>query len=277
METWKYYNHAAIPSVPPYKIPNFLPLENKSIWRIGKKKRVFLARWVTDWDCDYETNWWYIIKDAQFDISKLKAKRRYEINKGVKNFEVKEINPYEYKEELYAVQIAAFSAYPAKYRPRIKRENFMAEIDKWNQYTILGVFARVTKELVGYALLSKKTSDYVEFNVLKVDPKYEKQGCNAALVEGVLRYFNDFLLDGGFISDGARNINHETGFQDYLEKYFGFRKAYCHLHITYNPQIKWLIKVLFPLRKILRKFDFFSIIHQVNAILKMEELIRGKK
>ena len=51
-----------------------------------------LARWTSDWDCGYETEWWYCIKDTPFDISTLKSKRRYEINKGNKNFEVREIN-----------------------------------------------------------------------------------------------------------------------------------------------------------------------------------------
>ena len=34
--------------------------------------------------------------------------KKVEINKGIKNFEVKVINPTEYKEELFSVQVDAF-------------------------------------------------------------------------------------------------------------------------------------------------------------------------
>ena len=32
---WKYYNHAAIPTTPPYETPNLEPIKNGDIWKIG--------------------------------------------------------------------------------------------------------------------------------------------------------------------------------------------------------------------------------------------------
>ena len=234
-----------------------------------------LARWTTDFDCGKETDWWYVIKDTPFDISELKAKRRYEINRGNKNFRVIKITPYDYREELYNVQVAAFSAYPRKYRPVVVRENFISDVNKWSEYTVFAAFLRETGEMSGYALLSQKHSNCVDFMVLKTKPEYERLSVNASLISEILNYYHGFLADGGYICDGARSINHETAFQDYLEKYFGFRKAYCHLHIQYNPQIKWLIKVLFQLRKILSLFDGIGFVHQINSVIKMEEICRS--
>ena len=77
-----------------------------------------------------------------------------------------------------------------------------------------------------------------------------------------------------YVCDGARNINHETAYQDYLEKYFGFRKAYCKLNIAYNPKIGWIVKCLYPLRGIFKKFDSIKIVHLINGVLKMEEYSR---
>lgn len=128
---------------------------------------------------------------------------------------------------------------------------------------------------MGYALLSKPKDGTVDFCVLKLNPNFEKHAGNAALVCGIVYYYEEFLQDGGFICDGSRSVNHETHFQDYLEKYFGFRKAYCHLHIQYNPKIKWVIKLLFPLRKALVVFDEINIFHLINSVLKMEEICRG--
>lgn len=233
-----------------------------------------LARWTTEFDCGHETNWWYVIKDTPFDISKLKAKRRYEINKGLKNFVVKQIDPHDHKDELYAVQVSAFSAYPKKYRPTVEKNKFMAGIDGWNKYLTFGAFYRETGEMAGYALLAEK-KNWIDFSVLKTKPEYEKYAVNAALCGEVLSYYSQLLSTGGIICDGARSISHETNFQDYLEKYFGFRRAYCNLHVNYNVKIKWIVMLLFPLRKILFRFDNFGFIHQINSVLRMEELCRS--
>lgn len=274
MKNWKYYNHAAIPTTAPHEEPNTVPISDNSIWKVVGGTPL-LARWTTDFDCGYKTNWWYVIKDTPFDITELKAKRRYEINKGIKNFEVKVINPTEYKEELFSVQVDAFSAYPEKYRPQVDKQDFLLSIDTWRDFTIFGCFYRETGELTGYALLEESES-YIDFKSMRTIPAYEKFSVNAALVEWVLRHYDGFLRDGGYICDGSRSINHETAFQDYLEKYFCFRKAYCHLHIEYNPKVKWLIKMLYPMRKMLQKIDNVGSLHQINSVLRMEEICRSE-
>ena len=124
----EYYNHAAIPATAPNEVPDMCPIKSGDIWKMTSNGTPLLARWTTDFDCGYETNWWYVIKDKPFDIGALKAKRRYEINKGIKNFDVKIIDPCEYKEELYLVQVAAFSVYPAKYRPTIDKKGLQREL-----------------------------------------------------------------------------------------------------------------------------------------------------
>lgn len=273
---WKYYKQAVIPSTAPHENPDIKPIEDKSIWNIEGKRTPLLARWTTDFDCGYKTNWWYVIKDTPFDISKLKAKRRYEVNKGKKNYEVKEIVPKDFAEELFEVTLAAYSGWPEKYRPHIDRESFFISIERWKWYKVLGIFHIEEKKLCGYALLSKQGL-CVEFNVLRVNPQYERSGANAAAVAAILEIHEKFLSNGGYICDGARSIAHETAFQDYLEKYFDFRKAYCKLNIKYNPKIGWAIKLLYPLRKRLLKVDHISKIHQINAVLKMEEISRGER
>ena len=111
----------------------------------------------------------------------------------------------------------------------------------------------------------------------KTVPEYEKAGVNFALVHAILVDREQFLRDGGYICDGARSISHETNFQDFLERYFGFRKAYCRLHVRYKPRIAFAVKVLYPFRKILKALDGIRLIHKINAILKMEEIIRNRQ
>lgn len=107
---------------------------------------------------------------------------------------------------------------------------------------------------------------------LKTIPKYEKLQINAAIIAVALENINHELNNGFYICDGERNILHETAFQSYLEKYFGFRKAYCRLNVDYRLIICIIINFLYPFRKIIKKFDDFSIFNKINSILYMEEI-----
>lgn len=232
-----------------------------------------LARWTSDFDCGKETNWWYVIADKPFNLQSIKAKRRYEINKGLNNFDVHRINPAEYTENIYEVQVAAFSAYPEKYRPTVDHDSFIESVSHWKEKIVYGAFHKETGKLCGYSFITQ-TANFINFNVLKTIPSYEKLGINAALVYRLVDDYNEFLSNGGFICDGERSISHETAFQDYLEKYFNFRKAYCYLNIVYNPKIKWLVKLLYLFRKYLLRLDNINKIHLLNAVLKMENIVR---
>lgn len=275
---WKYYNYAAIPTTAPHEEVDATPITNGSIWR--EAETPLLARWTSDYDCGYETNWWYVVKDDPFDLSVLKSNYRYKINKGIKNFDIRIIDPQKYIGELFDVFLAAFDSWPAKYRPKFSRndmEKLALQLSEDDSMVCYGAFLRETDELCGF-LQSPTYETYAELQVQRVKPKYEKLQINAALVYGLLTNNYDKLKRGEFyILDGARSINHETFFQDYLEKYFEFRKAFCKLHIVYNPQIRWVIKLLFPIRKLLKQFDGVGIIHQINAVLLMEEINRSQK
>lgn len=270
IEGWRYYVYAAIPTTAPHMPVDLTPVEDGRIWSVDDQKPL-LVRYTSDFDCGYETNWWYVIKDTPFDLSALKAKRRYEITKGIKNFEVRQIVPQEYAETLYEVAYASYQQYPAAYRPRIDRDEYVQSVQDWVDCQCYGAFDRETGELCGYALLYPD-GKYMDFRVMKTVPASERKGINAALTYGILEACNDFLATGGYLCDGSRNINHETAFQDYLEKYFGFRKAYCKLHIRYKGIMGLAIKCAFPFRNALRRLDGIGVIHLVNGLLKMEEM-----
>ena len=270
---WKYYNHAAIPATAPHETPDITPITNKTIWGKLGTGGVLLARWTTEFDCDHETNWWYVIKDTPFVLGELKSKRRYEINKGNKNFIIKEINPIDFAEDIYRVALAAYATYPKSYRPNIEHDSFVANVKAWHFYKVYGAFFIENECLCGYACL-QKNGDYIDFSVLKASPEKEKLGINAAMVYKILIDHESFFLSGGYICDGARSIQHETFFQDYLEKYFQFRKAYCKLNIIYNPKYKGAIQIAYKFRKVLKKLEFVPVIRMANALLKLEEINR---
>ncbi len=279
---WKYYNHAVIPTTAPHEEPDLTPIKDGSIWHIDGKKPL-LARYTTNWDCGYETGWWYVIKDSPFDISALKTKRRYEITKAMRFFDVKEIvNPIEYAEAFAYVQERAFSAYPLKYRPKFNKGAFINSLSVWYEkikagsIKVFAAFYKGTSELAGYSYIIINNKN-IDFAAQKTNPEFEKFNVNAALVNGVLEAFKDKLSDGRYICDGARSINHETHFQDYLEKYFEFRKAYCKLNLVYSSYLcKIVVALLFPFRFFVEKLGSkIGLFHHLSAILKMEEIARS--
>ncbi len=272
--TWRYYRFAMLPICAPHEEADTSKVFDGSIWKDSRKP--FLARWTSGFDCRYETEWWYCIKDTVFDISAINAKKRYEINKGIKNFEVKKINPVEKAEEIFEVLKKAYSAYPEKYRPTADFEELKTEAVKWAKDYVFGAYDRETGVLCGYAVLIKN-GKHIMFSIQKTDPEKEKSGINAALVFGILEAFKDDINNGCYIVDGERNLVHETNFQNYLEKYFQFRKAYCNLNMAYKPVFGLIVKTIYPFRKILTKLDGINIFHQINGILKMEEIARNCK
>ncbi|MDO5291424.1 MAG: hypothetical protein Q4F05_01615 [bacterium] len=271
---WRYYNHALIPITAPHEEISLQELNSGQIWRKREGGTPLLARWTSNFDCGYSTEWWYVIKDTPFNLASIKSKRRYEINKGNKNFEVKIIDPARFVEEIFDIQIKAFSAYPEKYRPTVDHDIFIKDILKhWKNKIVYGAFDNESDEMCGYALLTENTS-YVDFNVLKTKPESEKKAINAAIIYKILLDYNNRLKDGFYICDGSRSISHETSFQDYLEKYFEFRKAYGKLEIRYRNVVRFSVNILYPFRGLLTKLDDNKIIHNIISILKMESIRR---
>ena len=184
---------------------------------------------------------------------------------------MKEINPLDFKEEIYEVYKKAVSSYLRKsYKLEIK-EIFIEKMKNWKNFKVYGAFSKESKELSSYVLLIVNDS-YTSFSVLKSIPKYEKMGVNAAVVSYILEEYNQKLNKNFYICDGERNILHETYFQNYLEKYFGFRKVYCKLNLEYRSIFLIIIKILFPFRNILRKINNILIFQKINSILYMEEI-----
>lgn len=272
---WRYYNHALIPCTAPHETPDVAMLDQKAVWRTPGG-RVLLARWTTDFDCGHETNWWYCICDRPFEIQSLKSKRRNVVANGEKYCRVLIADPMQYEEELLELYNAAQNTYAPTNRNLSDRDSFHRFLKKLSENPAVDFyisFLRETNRAAGYAVVENKDG-YAEFQAQKVHPQLERYQVNASLVKAIADHYADRLGSGFYICDGARNINHKTNFQDYLEKYFGFRKAYCRLHVRYRGALKAVMPLLYALRAPLKKLDGVKLIHQINGVLLMEEYRR---
>lgn len=231
---------------------------------------LLFARWTTNWDCGYETNFWACILDKSFDIEEIKAKRRYEINKGNRYFYTNEIGR-DGVEEMYDVYVESLKGYAEEHAP-ISAEEFSRQwVSAMTEpgAAVIGAFDKETGRLCGFAHCINH-GKYIPISSFKTRITEEKKNVNFALMYGVYEYYKENLAVGCYLCDGWRNILHDTAFQDWLEKYFQFRKAYCVLHMKYRPGLKPIINALYPLRNQLRKYQ------RIYGILKMEECSRNE-
>ena len=264
-------NRALLPACLPHEVV----VNDQDVKSLLRDKNCLFARFTTEFDTPNKTQWWWCLKDDKFDISKLKAKRRYEIVRALKNVNVKIINPLDYIEELYQVTRLAFLEYPLKYRVNITRDTFMQTLEEWRKSggEYWGCFDKETDVLCAYAICVKQC-DCVALSVVKVLPTYMTKGVNAAIVYFLCdKYLNQKNVR--YIYDGERNLRHETNYQEYLIKYFGFRYAYCKLNVIYRSDVKWCVNILFPFRRLFKSLSSrFPMFYNIYCVLKQEEIRR---
>lgn len=271
---WRYYRHAVLPTTAPHENVDLTEIKSGAVWKM--KGLPFFARWTENFDCEQTTNWWYCIKDEPFEFEQVKSKRRTEIRKGLKNCRVDVINPLSAIEDIYSILQTCYEEYPSQYRPECSLEITKKMCKKWEKSHVLFVAYDHDGELVGFTAVEPK-EDYVNFEILKVPAKYQKMEVTAALVYTMVNYF---LREGSpykYICDGERNLIHQTNFMEYLVDKFAFRYAYCDLKMAYRPIVWVIVTILYPFRKILKKFKNIPLIYNVLAVLKMEEIVRGNK
>lgn len=268
---WKYYNHSAIPDLPPHVQVDVNPIQNGSIWNLTSTKgeKPLLARFHTEFDTKAETGFWFIIRDKPLSLDEFSKKRKKVIIKSLERCFVKKIDPKTYVDELYKVYYAAFRSYVTpdneKSEKEFKHDLAESNLEYW------AAFSKDTGEMAGWMSCANH-GDWTETVSSKYHPAFQT---SVRPSEGIHYYvLTHYLNELGqkYICSGSRNINHKTHVQDYKIRNWNFRPAYCNLHIVYNPKISWLMKFLYHLRKFLLLFDREKHFHQLNSLLKMDEI-----
>ncbi len=275
MDKWKFYNGAIISDNEPHN-PVVKSVDCQALF--SQFKSAYFIKYISKYDLPKEIKWWYCIKDDAFKIDNLKSKRKNIVKKGKDNFLTKEIDPQLYIENFCEIMRKSILEYNHNVQIDIKAvERKCAYLSKNQNNKIIGAFFRENpNKLVGSLWLSRigKCINLVEMHVI---PEYEKFQINAALVLFACERLNSDLEKGYYLSDGERNILHQTAFQEYLEKYFGFRKAFCDLKIVYRPWVALFIHLFFPFRnridEYVKKHDV-SIIKKINFVLLLESIRR---
>jgi len=111
------------------------------------------------------------------------------------------------------------------------------------------------------------------YNTIWFQPKALQTYAGYVLFSEMNKYY---LNDRGlkYVSDGARNISHQTNIHEFLQQKFGFRKAYSSLRVRYFPSVKFLIFVIYPFRRWFANRSF-GIFQKIAVLLKQESIRRS--
>lgn len=271
---WEYYNHAIIPTTAPHEEPNLDPIKDGSVWNLtsSQGEKPLFIRYTTDFDCGKETQFWYIVKDAPFKMEDIDKKYQKSIQRALKRCEVRRIDAVAEFEDIYEVYEAAVNNYQ-NIDNRVSKEDFREGVkhdglDYWGAYDI------ATGKMAGW-MSCQNNGDWTETISAKYHPELQSyvRPSDAIHYTILTHYLNE--LGQKFICSGSRSLNHKTNVQDYKIKNWRFRKAFCKLHLVYRKDINIIIKLVYPFRNLLMKFDNITAIHQLNSVLKMEEIARN--
>ncbi len=230
-----------------------------------------LARWHSDWDCGYETNWWYIVCYTPFEFERLSRKSRKNIRKALENCKVKKVNPCDCVEDLWRVFQEATERY-SNFAQTTTRDSFASMIAKAPDYwDFWGGYDKENNRMIGYKICSVY-EEWVDFTASKYSTEFLKLRVSDALNYTALDYY---LNESGkkYVSNGTRSVVHETNVQDYYQEHFNFRKAFCKLHIKYRFPVSFIIRILYLFRGTLKKHNTGKL-HKIVSLLAMEEIAR---
>ena len=265
MIEWRKYNGALISNRAPHIDSN-----SENISLLLKKEKAFLARWVTEFDCKRETEFWYIICDKNKGIEEYSVNTRSKIKRGLKNCEVKNIGKQEIIVNAYEVYKKAFLKYTTHFTYQSKAL-FLQEIESLgSDWEFFGVYYK--EKLVAYCMCNIK-DDTCNYSTIKFHPQYLKYYSSYALFYTMNQYYLG-VRKLKYVNDGSRNLLHKTNIQGFLITKFGFRKAYCRLHVKYSPILKFIVMLIYPFRFVFYRFNNkFAV--KITALLCQEKIIRS--
>ena len=260
---YRYYKGAWIYAQNPHEEQK---LSDKDVSLMLKKKGV-MVRNIYDFDCGFETSFWYVIKDHFGGMEELSTKMRNQVKRCFKRMRVEKISADFLMENGYEVLVQASESYRIKSVPPTINE-FKIRLLNGSENEFWGVIDLDTNKLVAFSMNSV-TSESCEYRTMKAIPKYQKLYAYYGLIYEMNRYY---LEERGlkYVSDGARSITNHSNIQPYLIDKFKFRKAYCRLQVKYKLVFGFIVKMLYPFRKIIPLL-------KVQSILRLEEYSRNNR
>lgn len=217
-------------------------------------------------------NWYAVICDRFQRLEDLKAKHRSEINRGLRNSEVRQVDGNFIARTGYEVYSKAVRSYSSFY------DVYETEAQYQERHRICHRFCDLVQywaalhkgQLIGYS--QNLLFDRIEVNywTVKLHPGFLTLYPGYALFHKM----NEFYLQTEhfqYVNDGWRSLLHETQIQEYLIRKFGFRKAYTPMSVFYTPVASVLARICYPWRNLVGRIDL-----RLGGLCRLEAVRRGE-
>lgn len=264
---WYYYQGALLPRVPPHH-EIYLTLSEEQ--ELIKKSKALFLRYTNEWNRG-DSNFWYVIKDDFGGMEELSANTRNKIRRGQKRNDVKQVDAEYIAQYGYEVYKCAFEKYDTFINP-ISFKDFQSHMLTKEGYEYWAVIDKQTRKLVAYSE-NFLEDNMCHYNTIKFHPDYLKNYTSYVLFYEMNQYYlhNKKMR---YVNDGARSISHNTDVQDFLIHKFKFKKVYVKLNIVYRYDIGYAVKLLYPLKGIIRKINH-PLANKISVILAQESIRRS--
>lgn len=267
---WRLYQGVLIPDEPPDKE---IKITTQQIKYLLKTSGAYFIRWISNFDCQNKTEFWYVIKDSSSQLDSLSQNTRHNVRRGLKRCIIEKIPAEIVAKEGYESYIQAFNKYETFIKPETKEEfeyNILSKT-KNPRWEFWGIW-NSDKKMIGYSI-NEIFEDSCSYATTKFHPHYLKLYPSDSLFFTMNSYYiNDRKMK--YINDGPRSLSHKTNIQDYFINKFDFRRAYCRIHIYYSPKIKVLVNLFYPFSKIIRLINL-NLTNKLDVLLKHEEIRRS--
>lgn len=255
---WCYYKKGVVSNRSPLVelTPNY-----KECRCLMKHFKAWFVMYNTDFNAAEETKYWGMLKEGKVDFNRLNSSTRSRINKCLSACEIKQIAPEILKELGYRVYLIETGRYAKKGFPTkpVSEDEYRQGVDNNARkgYHFWGVFCEGI--LISYYIVEIRESvlvllvrqaDYQNYN--HVFPSY-------GMVYTVLEhYLNSGKCD--YALSGFRTLSQHSNAQLFMQEKFGFKKAYCNLHVTFRWFLYPPIWILYVFRKYIKHRKLIQLI-----------------
>ena len=116
-DKWCVSQHCLLFWGQPHEVPND---SHNSIYAEMNERGCFFARWVSEFDVERPTQWWYCIRDEKISLENLTSKQRYRVKHGLKFCRIEHVDAHQYGEGLYNALVESVKYYPKEYKGQLE-------------------------------------------------------------------------------------------------------------------------------------------------------------
>lgn len=269
---FRRYKEAWISSRAPHLSVVPTKSESKELLKDGG----LMVRSISDFDCNYETSFWYLIKSEFSGFDELNSKTRQKIRKSLSLFNFRIVDKEFLIENGYDVYVSAMNNYKVK-SIILSKNKFEDELNNYgNEYEFWICEYKDTLKPAGYAI-NRIIDNVSEYDIMRASSE-ALIGSQYPLY-GFFYSMNEYYLSEKsfkYVQDGSRSISEHSNIQEFVQEKFNFRKAYCNLYIEYVWWLKIFVSSFYHFRNIIPFTDRIPLLMNLKSLLNQEAMRRNK-